>query len=182
MEDASQLTSQLSSYILPQTLLLLKSIPNIQDYNSTELLISLLSTLQQDGFTHYNSIERSSQQGHSFQPGHLSESSYRQSYTGNPSTSNQHQYNTGASNQYQYQNNQNQNQNTATSRHYLRRLSDSSGSAFVTDIVLVFVCIICAGFASGNSSLLYILIVALSLVRGGHYCNLSIHNRIMDRR
>lgn len=171
MEDAS-----ISSFLLPQTLLLLKSIPNISDYNSTELLISLLGTLQQDGFTHYNgnnmgySSEQPHQQSYHYSYGHANGRSSDNQYF----QPNSHSYSSPI-NQDSYQGNGifggifsgfgngqgsgiNSGSNGDTT-NYLRRFTSAAGgrrlqaspndSNFALDISLVFVCIICAGFASG---------------------------------
>ena len=103
--------------VLPQTLLLLKSLPCLN--NSTQLLISLLAALDQDGYKH-NAMDNQ-QGGHMY---HIPYSASQQSINQTPVDI----HNT----------------------HHLRKLSgSSSGSDFATDISMVFVCIVCAGFASG---------------------------------
>lgn len=111
------LTESSLEHILPQTLLLLQSLPCLT--NSTQLLTNLLRTLDQDGYNRHGFND----QQHDYV--HHNSYSEAQRYI-------------------------NQTPADIHNAPHRRRLSgNSSDSNFATDISMVFVCIVCAGFASG---------------------------------
>ena len=167
-----------STSFLPITLQIIKNIPGLINFNSTEILLDIINALSKDGFYQQGSNQGSNNYTNNYQydynyhyqinqtsiPLNLSVNSSDSISTYCPPNC-QHTNNT---NNYSYENGNGINQNPAKvnsqnfvrNQNFLRKLStvdsssstsnsNSNNSDFILNIAMVCVCIICAGFASG---------------------------------
>lgn len=118
------------SALLPDTLNFLQNIACFDQYNSTELIIDLFKSLNNDGL---NNFQYNNQYQHQYS--NLYNSNYHNDYL-----TNTYEYNPFSNNFFS--NNKRNLQATAV-------VTDTTSVTFITDLTMVFVCVICAGLASG---------------------------------